>query len=66
MRQLPEITFSYKVLPLDFANLTESRLNALGAEGWMLVATMPQIVFVRSIQRLAVVPFDVPLMLTIK
>ena len=66
MRQLSEITYSYKILPLDTANLTESRLNALGAEGWMLVATMPQIVFVRSIQRLSVVPLDMPLMLTIK
>jgi excisionase family DNA binding protein len=66
MRSGPEITYTYKILPLDTANLTESRLNALGAEGWMLVATMPQIVFVRSIQRLSVVPLDMPLMLTIK
>ena len=41
MRSGPEITYTYKILPLDTANLTESRLNALGAEGWMLVATMP-------------------------
>lgn len=66
MRSIPETSFVYKVLPLDTSNLTEGRLNALGAEGWMLVATMPQIVFVRSIQRLAVVPSDMPLMLTIK
>lgn len=66
MRSIPETSFVYKVLPLDTSNLTEGRLNALGAEGWMLVATMPQIVFVRSIQRLSVMPIDMPLMLTIK
>ncbi len=63
---MPETTYVYKVLPLDPANLTEQRLNALGTEGWMLVATLPQIVFVRSIQRLSVVQIDMPLMLTIK
>ena len=66
MRQFPENTYSYKILPLDAANLAESRLNALGAEGWMLASTLPQLVFVRSRQRQAVVPTDMPLMLTIK
>lgn len=66
MRSLPETTYVYKVLPLDASNLTTERLNALGAEGWMLVATLPQLVFVRSIHRLSGAPSDLPLMLSIK
>jgi len=46
--------------------LLTQRLNALGAEGWMLVATLPQLVFVRSIQRFAEVSIDALLMMTIK
>lgn len=66
MRSVPEITYLYKTLPLDPGNLSEQRLNALGADGWMLVATLPQLVFVRSIQRPAEVPIDGPLLLSIK
>jgi excisionase family DNA binding protein len=66
MRPVSETTYVYKTLPLDHSNLTEQRLNGLGAEGWMLVATLPQLVFVRSIQRLSAVQIDAPILLTIK
>jgi excisionase family DNA binding protein len=66
MRNVPETTYVYRVLPLDSSNLTADRLNALGAEGWMLVATLPQLIFVRSIQRISGASADLPLMLTIK
>lgn len=66
MRPISETTYVYKTLPLDPSNLTEQRLNGLGAEGWVLVATLPQLIFVRSMQRLSAVQFGAPLLLTIK
>jgi excisionase family DNA binding protein len=66
MRTVPETSYFYKVLPLDPSNLTAERLNALGSEGWLLVATLLQLVLVRSTQRTLGGSINLSLLLTIK
>lgn len=60
-------TYQYKSLPFQGNALSEDQLNRMGAQGWLLVATLPSIVFVRRVAAShTATRFDDPLLLTIK
>lgn len=59
--------YQYKSLPFQSAVLSEEQLNQMGAQGWLLVSTLPNIVFVRRVTGSPVVTrLDDPLLLSIK
>jgi excisionase family DNA binding protein len=64
MRTNTGLRYQYKTFPLESQLVTEDRLNALGRDGWLLVATLPHLVFVRALPM--PVPEDLPLLLTIR
>ena len=47
-QQFGTIRYEYKVLPLDSRYLAQAELNELGRDGWLLVSTLPSLIFVRS------------------
>ena len=49
MQSAPHESFEYKVVPFDPELLTKSALDKEGRQGWMLVATFPQIVFMKPL-----------------
>lgn len=49
MQLAPLETYEYKVMPFDPERLAKSALDKDGSQGWMLVATFPQIVFSRRL-----------------
>lgn len=53
-------------MPFDLQHIREDRLNALGQQGWLLVSTLPHLVFVRKHQQLTTSSFDLPMLLSIK
>lgn len=64
--QAPD-TYQYKTVPFQSSALTENQLNELGSQGWLLVATLPHLVFVRRASPAPMVTrLDDPLLLSIK
>ncbi len=60
-------TYQYKSLPFQSAALTEDQLNQMGAQGWLLVSVLPNIVFAKRISGSpAGTRFDDPMLLSIK
>jgi excisionase family DNA binding protein len=41
--------YQYKTMPFQSNALSEFELNHLGSQGWLLVSTLPTIVFVRRV-----------------
>lgn len=67
MHQPSVDVYQYKSLPFQSVALSEDQLNQMGAQGWLLVSTLPSIVFVKRITSSPVVTrLDDPLLLTIK
>jgi excisionase family DNA binding protein len=62
------ICYEYKTLPLTTAGLSERELNELGRQGWLLTATLPQLIFVRALDYNvgARSPLDQPRLLAVK
>lgn len=42
-------TYVYKCLPFQSSALSENQLNHLGSQGWLLVSTLPHLVFVKRL-----------------
>lgn len=40
--------YEYKVVPLDSQILSQLELNRMGEQGWLLVTTIPSVIFVRA------------------
>ena len=47
----PCARYQYKVLPFSTEQLKETSLDELGRDGWLLVATLPHLVFVRRVSQ---------------
>ena len=67
MHQASVDVYQYKSLPFQSAALSEDQLNQMGAQGWLLVSTLPNIVFVKRVIGSPIATrFDDPLLLSIK
>ncbi|MEI7578324.1 MAG: helix-turn-helix domain-containing protein [Armatimonadota bacterium] len=67
MQQHSVDVYQYKSLPFNSSALSEDQLNQMGAQGWFLVSTLPNIIFAKRIAGSPVVTrVDDPLLLSIK
>jgi len=62
-------TYEYKVLPLTTTSCTERELNEQGRHGWLLVTSLPHLIFARPVSRCATALGEAskePMVLTVK
>ncbi len=62
---VPQSRYEYLVQSLDSKSLSQLELNRMGEQGWLLVATIPTVVFVRATREILPDRKDRPMLYTI-